>query len=857
MDQLSNSSDHKSHTIMTAPSGSTGFTNKRPSEAIYLRKSSGARNWFQTQLNRLRGGGGRRNRRHFAASTSCSPNDPFSQDLTGRAGRLSRSRSPAGSQHDKRHSVGQKKRFLQTLDAQEIAGSLSSADRRTGCRWTFVFDPSGRLAYYWSCVVSIAFLYNLWVIVYRFSFQEINSSNVHLWMPLDYFADILYLCDIAFNFRTGYLEDGVLQTEPTKLRMHYMNTTLFYVDCLCLLPLDILYLSLGFNSALRSFRLVKIYRFWGFLDRTERHTNYPNVFRSVVLIHYLLALFHWNACIYYLLSSCRFCDFRANWSKPEDQLDTVRLYLYALYWSTLFLTNVGDIPRPESRVEHIFVILELICGLLLFATVLGHIANIVANVAAARKEFQAKLDNVKTYMNLRRVPDHLQKKVIKWFDYLWMTKKSSDEEKSVMACLPDKLKAEIAIHVHLDTLKRVEIFQNTEAGFLCELVLRLRPVLFSPGDYICRKGEVGKDMYIVARGKLQVVADNGRTVLATLKAGSYFGEISVLNMGTLGNRRTASVRSVGYSDLFCLSKQDMWDVLQEYPAARVRLEAIAQKRLRKYEKSPLEKASMNRSQSTPGLVEPGVTHSPRIDRATIIRMPSMPAGLPGQSFMDHTPSLPHEQGPAHVASDPSATTLSLPASTKAPLLQLPDRSKETAAVLIVPSALPMSSSRTGTGYHSPQPPHSMTASFSPLPSVPMSTAPVAAVTTTAFQQHLTVPNRRPVNVTSSHTVSRSTTPGALTLIADDGHHCQVTPSTTEELIAEIRRLRERLVQLETENASMSIKLSQQQWEVEHRLAEIEMHICAGSESPTSGSDFSELTVSNLPTLEKPNRESVI
>lgn len=54
--------------------------------------------------------------------------------------------------------------------------------------------------------------------------------------------------------------------------------------------------------------------------------------------------------------------------------------------------------------------------------------------------------------------------------------------------IKDKLKAEIAIHVHLDTLKRVEIFQNTEAGFLCELVLRLRPVLFSPGDYICRKG---------------------------------------------------------------------------------------------------------------------------------------------------------------------------------------------------------------------------------------------------------------------------------------------------------------------------------------------------------------------------------
>nr|XP_029734359.1 cyclic nucleotide-gated cation channel alpha-3-like [Aedes albopictus] len=145
----------------------------------------------------------------------------------------------------------------------------------------------------------------------------------------------------------------------------------------------------------------------------------------------------------------------------------------------------------------------------------------------------AKLDGVKTYMRMRRVPNHLQVKVIKWFDYLWLTQKCSDEERAV-SCLPDKLKAEIAINVHLDTLKRVEIFQNTEAGFLCELVLKLRPVLFSPGDFICRKGEVGKEMYIVNRGRLQVVADNGKTVMASLKAGSYFGEISILNMGTAG-----------------------------------------------------------------------------------------------------------------------------------------------------------------------------------------------------------------------------------------------------------------------------------------------------------------------------------
>ena len=98
-------------------------------------------------------------------------------------------------------------------------------------------------------------------------------------------------------------------------------------------------------------------------------------------------------------------------------------------------------------------------------------------------------------------------------------------------------------------------------------------------------------MYIVSRGKLRVVTDNGKTVLAMLRAGSYFGEISILNMGSEGNRRTASVRSVGYSDLFVLSKKDLWDVLQDYPTARVRLEAIAAKRLAKYKKAPLEQGN--------------------------------------------------------------------------------------------------------------------------------------------------------------------------------------------------------------------------------------------------------------------------
>ncbi|KAJ8045564.1 Cyclic nucleotide-gated channel rod photoreceptor subunit alpha [Holothuria leucospilota] len=221
------------------------------------------------------------------------------------------------------------------------------------------------------------------------------------------------------------------------------------------------------------------------------------------------------------------------------------------------------------------MVVTFMVGVFLFATVVGNVGDVISNMNAARQEYQAKMDAIKFYMNHRQVPEQIQSRVKKWSNYAW-SRTQALEDQQFLEFLPPRLRAEIAIHVHLETLQKVKIFEDCEEGFLRELVLRLRSQIYSPGDHICRSGEIGREMYIINHGKVQVVVTDAvtqeRMVVATLSEGNYFGEISLLKLNEGQNRRTADVVSLGYSELLCLSKKDLMQALIEYPDAKDILE---------------------------------------------------------------------------------------------------------------------------------------------------------------------------------------------------------------------------------------------------------------------------------------------
>lgn len=449
-----------------------------------------------------------------------------------------------------------------------------------------VVDPSHTAYFYWSIIMFFGFLYNVIVIILRICFDNIETEQLlPMWLVFDYLTDLIFFIDILVQTRVGFLEQGLMVKDTKRLTMVYIKSWKFVIDVFSILPSDFFYFATGIMAALRLNRIFKLIRVLEFFRLAMTHTNFPNVTKLVNLILFILILIHWNACFY--MSISRAIGFGSDgWVYPDvtdpkyarfwDQ------YLYCFYWSTLTLTTIGDVPVPETPFAYLYCIIDSLVGVLIFATIFGNVGAIIAEMDAARTEFQQKVDSVKRYIKVRKVGNELGDRVVKWFEYTWNNKQSVDDRK-VLEALPEKLRAEISIHVHLNTLRRVSIFQDCEPGLLVELVLKLRLQVFSPGDYVCKKGDIGKDMYIVKRGKLQVVSEDGKTVFVTLSDGSVFGEVSVLNIAgnKTGNRRTASVRSVGYSDLFCLSKNDLWIAIEEYPEAKKLLSERGKQILRK------------------------------------------------------------------------------------------------------------------------------------------------------------------------------------------------------------------------------------------------------------------------------------
>jgi CRP-like cAMP-binding protein len=119
----------------------------------------------------------------------------------------------------------------------------------------------------------------------------------------------------------------------------------------------------------------------------------------------------------------------------------------------------------------------------------------------------------------------------------------------------------------LDSLRSCPLFTRVDADALMGVVRRLRQRRFRRNEVIFHQGDPGGALYVITEGAVKIVLpspEGEEAIIATLRAGDFFGELALLD----GEPHSATATAVEPTETLSLPRDVFLDLMGREPDLR-------------------------------------------------------------------------------------------------------------------------------------------------------------------------------------------------------------------------------------------------------------------------------------------------
>lgn len=397
------------------------------------------------------------------------------------------------------------------------------------------------------------------------------ATFLALYIPVDLFMQIeSIILDVGYWLCTAvFIADVVIRfSRFRQLQARGDKDAAFFkgwifVDIVAAIPFSPLF-GWGF---LELFRLVKLVRVVNFI----RIVRQAEVRFSIILT--LISFVYWTALLFHFLC-CGWMDIYG----VDDQADNTTNYISAFYWTITTLTSVGygDIV-PTTNAQRLYSIMVQITGIAVFGYLIANVVTIVTKLDAAKERYDRNVELLTTALKRRGLAQDLQRRILDYYAHL-RDEHTGFDETAFLKTLPESLRREAALDLKKEFIESITLFKNADQQFIIDVALKLELIIATPGDYIFKADDPGKNMYFVISGTLDVFNKEEDQLLTQLRAGDFFGEIALFRKIP----RSATVRANEYCNLYKLNRKTYESVLTNYPKIARQIEEKAKMREERY-----------------------------------------------------------------------------------------------------------------------------------------------------------------------------------------------------------------------------------------------------------------------------------